>query len=79
MSEDQFDKLFRYMQTEFGKIREEFDEMHQQFDRIYGLIDTVMKDHETEQHERLAMCGQLGRHEEWVQRAARQLSIKYSS
>ena len=40
MSEDQFTKLFKYMQREFAKIHEEMDG---KFDLVDGRFDRIME------------------------------------
>lgn len=83
MSEDQFTKLFKYMQSEFGKIRTDIAAVHSELkadiNRVYNLVDADTKAKETDEQERLAMGSQLGRHDAWIQDAAKQLKIKYDS
>jgi hypothetical protein len=77
MSDDQFTRLFKYMQQEFGEIRSEFRGLQEDIGHIYDLIDGLLKRGETDEQERLVMNHQLGRHEKWINRAATKLKVKY--
>jgi hypothetical protein len=77
MSDDQFTKLFKYMQQMRIEINEEFHGLHQDIERIYDLIDGLLKRSETDYQERLAMGNQLDRPEHWINRAATKLRVKY--
>jgi len=57
MSEDQFTKLFKYMQDHFSEIEKKLDEKASQtsLDRLTNTIDSFVKrldDSEIEQHSR---------------------------
>lgn len=74
MSEDQFDKLFRYMQQQFGELRSEmgerFNEVNRKIDGLYENFDTVIKHQETEATERAAIISQLDQHDSWIHQLA---------
>ena len=46
-------------------------------DRILGAIDSLAKQEETNEHERLAMGGQLDRHEEQIHQLATKVGLKF--
>jgi septation ring formation regulator EzrA len=46
MSEDQFTKLFKYMQTEFAAVRREIAAMNQRFDAIERAVDHLIHDYD---------------------------------
>ncbi len=69
MSDDQFTKLFKYMQLIRAEIEDLRTEMHDEFDRVYGLFDAHEKRMETLEHEQFAMKRQLTRHDDWIDRA----------
>ncbi|WP_045877677.1 hypothetical protein [Pseudofrankia sp. DC12] len=75
MSDDQFTKLFKYVEQRFNEVEARFDtrfdSLDSRMDSIFGAMDTVTKDQETEETERLAMSHQLDRHERWIQQLAR--------
>jgi hypothetical protein len=78
MSDDQFTKLFKYMQDEFAKIHAELDTKasRAQVDTVYELLDHDLKQRERDEQERLAMGHQLDRHEGWITRLADQANTK---
>jgi len=82
MSDDQFTKLFKYMQKEFKAIRFELSSvegsLRHEIDKIYNLLDVSLKRSETDEQERLAIGRQLENHEDWISRASKKLKIKYN-
>ncbi len=44
--------------------------------RIYGLLDTVAKEHEAEEQERLILNNQVSKHERWIGQASQKLGLK---
>ena len=79
MNDDQFTKLFRYMSQEFDDLRNRLDTKADKADleRIYGLLDSVVKQQEVDDHKRLALGNQLGRHERWIVKAGTKLAIPF--
>lgn len=69
MSDDQFTRLFRYMQHIHADMEDFREEVRSSFDRVYGILDAHEKRVETLEHEQLAMKHQLTRHEDWINRA----------
>ena len=43
MSEDQFTKLFKYLQTEFKTVRSEIAEVNSKIDGVQGTLDSFAK------------------------------------
>ena len=80
MSDDQFTKLFKYMQGEFGQIRAKLSgvrtELKRDINRIYGLLDDNIKQQETDEQERLATNRQLDRHEGWIKQISKSTNTK---
>lgn len=74
MSDDQFTKIFKYMEKRFDEVTAHFDarfdRQDARIDSILGALDTLAKDHEVKEHERLAMSHQLDRHERWINQLA---------
>ena len=68
MNDDQFAKLFKYMQDEFAALHKELETKadRRQVERVYNLVDKQTKQQEIDEHERLAMKEQLERHEDWI-------------
>ena len=46
MSEDQFMKLFKYMQREFASVSQQFDDMREQFNVINKAMDHLIGDYD---------------------------------
>lgn len=77
MSEDEFTRLFKYMQKEFALVRADSENVRQQVMRVYDSVDGLAKRTETDDQERAAIIGQLDRQESWIKRAASKLHVKY--
>jgi SMC interacting uncharacterized protein involved in chromosome segregation len=45
MSEDQFTKLFKYMQSEFAKIHSGFDEIDRKLDSLTAAVNRLVSSH----------------------------------
>jgi hypothetical protein len=75
MSDDQFTKLFNYMNKRFDEMSARFEATDQKIDKLYGLLDTVIKNQETEQQERAATNHQLARFERWHHQTADKLGL----
>lgn len=80
MSEDEFTKLFRYMQQEFADLHSQLDKKADasRVDAVYNLLDIVIKNQETEQQKRLSANHQLDKHDKWIRCAAVTVKIPYS-
>lgn len=76
MSDDQFTRLFKYMEKRFDEMGGRMDRLEGRMSSLEGLIDTVIKQQEVDQHERLAMNHQLDRHERWHHQAAAKIGLK---
>ncbi len=79
MSQDEFTKLFTYMEQRFDALEAKIDDKadKKQVDSLIGLVDTITKSQETDQQERLIANHQLGRHEDWIERAADTINVSY--
>ena len=77
MSDDQFTKLFKYMNERFGKTDARLDELQASIGRVYDLVDQDLKEREINEQERLVMAHQLDRHESWIKKAGKKLDIRY--
>lgn len=75
MSEDQFTKLFKYMEKRFDEIDKRFDEVNARIDRLTDTIDAFVKrldDFETEQAARDAQWERLL---EWAREVSKKTGI----
>jgi BMFP domain-containing protein YqiC len=66
MSEDQFTKLFKYMQTEFESTRSDIQKVRQDVQRVYEVVDGDTYQREIDDHERAALGLQLDRLEKRI-------------
>lgn len=78
MNDDQFKKLFRYMQD----MRQDMDEAMQGMDKKLDGIRNVLDSHtgmlDTDEIERLALSAQVDRHDDWIHKAANKIELRYS-
>jgi len=81
MSQDEFSKLFTYMERRFDAIEAELAKKvdKSEIDRINATLDAILKNQETDDQERLVIAHQLNRHERWIERAADRLKITYNA
>jgi hypothetical protein len=78
MSDDQFMKLFKYMQENFAQVRAEIDKVKASVNQVYNLVDADLKLRETDEQERLIMSYQLSRHEQWFDQLAKKTKTRLS-
>jgi len=72
MSEDQFTKLFTYMERRFADLEFKLDAKADKVvvDRMLAALDHVLKRLESNEQERLVILHQLARHEQWIDQLA---------
>ncbi|HXY17964.1 MAG TPA: hypothetical protein VEH48_00905 [Candidatus Nitrosopolaris sp.] len=78
MAEDQFTKLFKYIESFRKDVDEKFDRVNNRLDSIEKLIDKVIKNQEINDEERLVMGHQLDRLDRWVHEVADKIGYKLS-
>jgi len=76
MSEDEFTKLFKYMQKEFKSINSRFDEVDIRFDHLTNAVDAYAKQTETYMQEMLALAHKVDRLEQWILKIAEATGVK---
>jgi hypothetical protein len=79
MSDDQFTKLFKYMQREFNLIHRKFDNVDKKFDTFTGAVDAFAKQTEIYHQEMLVLNHQVNRHDQWINKIAKVTDVKLSS
>ncbi len=77
MSDDQFTKLFKYMQERFDVLEAKVDSKADG-ERTYSLLDGIAKRLDIEEDERAAMKSQLNRHDGWIQQLAAKVGLRLS-
>lgn len=80
MSDDQFTKLFKYMQQEFRKLHVEMASKADaaQVDRVYNAVDGIAKRLDTDEAEHSALSSQVSRHEGWIKQLAARIGLPLS-
>lgn len=78
MSQDEFTKLFQYMQRIEKKLDEQTENMATKgdIDRILSRLDSIEKQIEISEDERIVMGHQLDRLNRWVQEVADKIGHK---
>jgi len=73
-------KLYKHTEVRFDRIEKKLDEKADKadVDRLIGLMDSMIKKQEIDEHERLAMNHQLDRHERWHHQAAKKFGVELS-
>ena len=61
MSEDQFMKMFQYMQREFAKVNERFDQVDGRIDTLTNAVDHLIADYDVLVDEEAAGAEQSSR------------------
>lgn len=80
MSDDQFTKLFKYMQESFERLEAKLDEKASQKDmeRVLNFLDEIAKRQEITEDERLVIGHQLERLDRWTHELANKIGYKLS-
>lgn len=76
MGEDEFTRLFQYIQTEFKKVEDRFDGMDTRFDTLTNAVDAFAKQNETYMQEMLALAHKVDRLEKWITQIAAKTGVK---
>lgn len=76
MRDDQFTRLFKYMQEFRQDIQGEFAKVNSRIDTLHGAVDALQKQSETHEQERLFTSHQVDRHESWIKQLAKQSKTK---
>ncbi len=76
MSDDQFTKLFKYMQTEFKAVRSEIATVNTKIDGVQGTLDALAKQILDLNQEHLMLAHKVDRVETWVQQIAQETGVK---
>ncbi len=79
MSADEFTRLFTYMEERFDRIDTRFDDTNKRIDQVMGLLDTLAKQQEINEDERLVMRHQLERLDQWVHQLADKIGVELSA
>lgn len=70
MSEDEFIRLFNYLQKLEQKNQREHELTRGEIQKVYSYLDSVIKQQEIHEQERLFANHQIDRHEGWIKQLA---------
>ncbi len=78
MSQDEFTKLFKYMQKEFKSLNSRLDNTSSKEDmnKLITTLDAYAKQSETYMQEMLAISNKVDRLERWINQIAEQTDIR---
>ena len=81
MSEDEFTKLFKYMQKEFGKIHASLEQTatKAELNTLTNAVDAYAKQSETYMQEMLALTHKVDRLEQWILKVAEATGVKLAT
>lgn len=76
MSDDQFTKLFKYMEKRFDGVEKRFDAQDNKIDGIYNTLDQYLNKIEQLLEENTVRNRQYERLERWVHEIAEKTGVK---
>jgi len=78
MAEDEFTKLFKYMQHEFKMIHDQLEQTatKDEINRLTNAVDAYAKQSETYMQEMLALGNKVDRLEQWILKVAEATGVK---
>lgn len=81
MSEDEFTRLFKYMQAGFKQINDRLEKMatKDSMERLTGAIDAYAKQVEIYTQEMLALAHKVDRLEQWILKVADATGVKLAT
>jgi len=81
MSEDEFTKLYKFMQSEFKTIHEELEKTATKdgLNLLTNAVDAFAKQSETYMQEMLALGHKVDRLEQWILKVAEATGVKLSA
>ena len=81
MSEDEFTKLYKFMQAEFKTIHEQLANTatKEELNNLTNAVDAFAKQSETYMQEMLALGHKVDRLEQWILKVAEATGVKLSA
>lgn len=78
MSQDEFTKLYKFMQKEFKTINDRLDNTASKndLDRLVDAVDAYAKQADTYMQEMLALSHKVDRLERWINQIAEQTNVR---
>jgi len=79
MAQDEFTKLFGYMQKEFSAVNKKLERQDKRFDEVLGAIAELAADIKTYHQELLVLGHKVDRLERWIHQIAQETGVKLSA
>ncbi len=76
MSQDEFTKLFKYMQEFRKEVNERFEHVDKRFDHVQGQIDGLTKLITDYNQEMLMLAHKVDRLEKWINQIAAKTGVQ---
>ncbi len=78
MKNDEFTKLFKYMQVEFKKVNDRLEQTStkEELNRLTNAVDAYAKQSEIYMQEMLALAHKVDRLERWIMEIAEATGVK---
>src|SRR5690242_12686462 len=73
-----FGQVTKYVDGRIGEVNARLDRHEQRFDHIDSVLDSILKQLETHEQERLALGAQVDRHEGWIRQLAGHAKVELS-
>lgn len=79
MKDDEFTKLFKYMQEHFDDLESRPEQIanKQDVDRILNSLERLARQADVDDTERVALSVQVDRNEDWTEQAAPKFGISF--
>lgn len=76
MSQDEFTKLYKYLQEEFKRVDRRFEQQDQRFDQVMGAVEGLAGLIRDYQEEMLMLTHKVERLEKWIMQVAQATGVK---
>lgn len=76
MSQDEFTKLYKYLQDEFKRIDERFEQQTKSIDTLTNAVDAYAKKVDDYTQEMLMLAHKVDRLEKWINQIAAKTGVK---
>lgn len=78
MAQDEFAKLFKYMEKHFDSVDKRFEETHTKIDKVLNTVDGIAKAMTDYHQEMLMLAQKVDRMEQWIHEIAEKTGTKLS-
>ena len=75
MKNDEFDKLFKYMEKRFDAVDDRLDRVDKRFDDLEKVVDGYARRADTYYQEMAALNAKVNRLEKWIEAVAKKTGV----